>query len=160
MGSYDAIFAKDRQMRIQPYLFFDGRCEEALEFYSKTLGAEDIKLLRFKDAPKNGSDAPEGCCPIPSEPMPSGAQNKVMHASFRIGDSTIHASDGMCQGNPSFKGIALTLHAHDATEAERLFAAIADGGQIQMPMTTTFFSPRFGMAEDRFGVSWMVVIDH
>jgi PhnB protein len=142
-------------MQTQPCLFFDGCCEEALEFYRKSLGAKEINILRFKDAPRDGAEAPEDCGPTPSD-----SENKVMHASFRIGDATILASDGLCQGSPEFKGVALTLHARDASEAEQLFAAIADGGQIQMPMTTTFFLSQFGMAEDRFGVSWMVVVDH
>lgn len=141
-------------MRVQPYLQFDGRCEEALDFYHKALGAEVMTLMRFKDAPRNGSTS-EGSA---SAPLETG--NKIMHVSFRIGDSTILASDGLCQGNPSFKGVSLTLHADDASEAERLFSTLSKEGQIQMPMTTTFFAPRFGMVADRFGVSWMIIADH
>jgi PhnB protein len=132
-------------MRVQPYLFFEGRCEEALEFYRRALGAEVEMLMRFKDSPDPGSCA-------------AGAEDKVMHASFRIGDSTLMASDGSCQGQPSFQGISLSLTAADDAEAERLFAALAEGGQVQVPLAKTFFSSRFGMVADRFGVPWMVVV--
>jgi PhnB protein len=132
-------------MQVQPYLFFDGRCEEALAFYKSALGAEVTMLMRFKDSPE-----PAGC--------PDGAGDKVMHASFQIGEATVMASDGRCQGRPSFAGFALSLDVPDETEAERLFDALAEGGQVQMPLAKTFFSPRFGMVADRFGVSWMVVL--
>jgi PhnB protein len=130
---------------VQPYLFFDGRCEEAIEFYRTALGAEVMMLMRFKDSPE-----PNSCAP--------GTENQVMHASLRIGDATLMASDGRCQGKPTFEGFSLSLTAPDETEAERLFATLADGGQVQMPLTKTFFSPRFGMVADRFGVSWMVLV--
>lgn len=135
-------------MQVQPYLFFDGRCEEALEFYRRILGAEVTMLTRFKDSPN------------PQEPgmVPPGAGDKVMHASFRIGDTTVMASDGRCQGRPSFEGFALSLTLRTDAEAERLFASLADGGQVQMPLTKTFFSSRFGMVADRFGVSWMIYV--
>jgi PhnB protein len=132
-------------MRVQPYLFFEGRCEEALEFYRRALGAEVEMLMRFKDSPDPGS-------------CTAGTEDKVMHASFRIGDSTLMASDGRCQGQPSFQGIALSLTAADDAQAERLFAALAEGGQVQVPLEKTFFSSRFGMVADRFGVPWMVVV--
>ncbi|MGH6896947.1 MAG: VOC family protein [Geminicoccaceae bacterium] len=135
-------------MQAQPYLFFDGRCEEAVEFYRSTLDAEVTMLLRFKDSP----DSP------PDGMVAAGSGEKVMHASFRIGDSTVMASDGRCQGRPSFQGFSLALTASDEAEADRLFAALADGGQVQMPLAKTFFSPRFGMVADRFGVSWMIVV--
>ena len=130
-------------MLVQPYLFFDGRCEEAVEFYRSKLGAEVIMLMRFKDSP---------------EPHPPGSENKVMHASFRIGETTVMASDGRCLGHPDFKGISLSLTVKSEAEAERLFAALGEGGQVQMALAKTFFSPRFGMVADRFGVSWMVVV--
>jgi PhnB protein len=135
-------------MQVQPYLFFDGRCEEAVEFYHHVLGAEVTMLMRFKDSPE------------PPQPgmVPPGSDNKVMHSSFRIGDSTVMASDGRCLGRPSFQGFSLSLNASNETEADRLFAALADGGQVQMPLTKTFFSPRFGMVADRFGVSWMIIV--
>ena len=105
-------------------------------------------LMRFKDNPE------------PPEPgmVPPGSGEKVMHTSFRIGDSTVMASDGRCQGQPSFQGFSLSLTAADEAEADRLFAALGEGGQVQMPLGKTFFSPRFGMVADRFGVSWMVVV--
>jgi PhnB protein len=130
---------------VQPYLFFDGRCEEAIEFYRTALGAEVMMLMRFKDSPE-----PNSCAP--------GTENKVMHASLQIGDTTLMASDGRCQGKPAFEGFSLSLTVLDETEAERLFATLADGGQVQMPLTKTFFSPQFGMVADRFGVSWMVLV--
>ncbi len=135
-------------MQVQPYLFFDGRCEEALEFYRKALGAEVATLMRFTDNPEPPQP---GMCP-------PGSENKVMHASFRIGDTTVMASDGRCTGQPSFKGFSLALAASNDGEAEKLFAALADGGQVQMPLTKTFFSSRFGMVADRFGVSWMIIV--
>jgi PhnB protein len=132
-------------MQVQPYLFFEGRCEEAVEFYRRALGAEGTMLMRFKDSPDPAM-------------VPPGAANKVMHASFRIGETTVLASDGRCVERPSFQGFALSLTVPGETEADRLFAALADGGQVQMPLTKTFYSPRFGMVADRFGVSWMIFV--
>jgi PhnB protein len=134
-------------MDVQPYLFFDGRCEEALEFYKKALGAEVKVLLRFKDNPE----------PQPGM-TPPGAENKVMHANFRIGDTDLLASDGRCLGQPKFQGFSLSLWAKTAAEADKKFAALADGGQVQMPLAKTFFSPRFGMVADKFGIGWMVLV--
>jgi PhnB protein len=135
-------------MQIQPYLFFDGRCDEAIEFYRGALGAEVSMLMRFKDSPE--SHAPDM--------LPPGAENKVMHAQLRIGETTVLLSDGRCQSRPTFAGFALSLTVPDAAQAERLFTALAAGGQIQMPLGKTFFSPSFGMVVDRFGVSWMVYV--
>jgi PhnB protein len=136
-------------MHLQPYLFFDGRCEEALEFYKKALGAKIETLMRFKDSPE------------PPQPgmVPPGSENKVMHASFRVGDTVAMASDGNCRGKPSFQGFSLSISARDEAEAKRLFAALGEGGQVQMPLAKTFFSPRFGMVADRFGVSWMIIVE-
>ena len=131
-------------MQVKPYLQFDGRCEEALEFYRSALGAKVETLMRFKESP----DCME---------MPEATGDKVMHACFRIGDSQIMASDGYCKGKPSFQGFSLTLEAPDKNEADRLFKALEPGGEVQMPLTETFFSPSFGMVTDRFGVSWMIV---
>jgi len=135
-------------MKVEPYLFFDGRCDEALEFYRRVLRAEVTMLKRFRDSPE------------PHQPgmIPPGSENKVMHASFRVGDATLMASDGRCLGKPTFQGFALSLSVPNDAEAERLFAALGDGGQVQMPMTKTFFSSRFGMVADRFGVSWMLIV--
>jgi PhnB protein len=134
-------------MQVQPYLFLDGRCEEAIEFYRKALGAEVLAMMRFKDNPQPAMNPP-------------GSGEKVMHASMRIGDATVMASDGRCQGQPNFQGFALSLTVPNETEAEQLFGALGEGGQVQMPLMKTFFSPRFGMVADRFGVSWMVVVAH
>ena len=132
-------------MTVQPYLFFDGRCDEALEFYRKTLGAKDVQISRFKENPD------------PQAAMPGVDPNKVMHASFRVGDTTVMASDGMCHGRPSFQGFSLSLSVPTASDADRLFAALSNGGKVQMPLAKTFFSPKFGMVADKFGVSWMVI---
>ena len=134
-------------MLVQPYLMFDGRCEEALEFYKKALGAEVATLMRFKDSPD------PGMCP-----PASGSENKVMHSCFRVGETTLMASDGRCEGKPAFQGISLSISVPSEAEAERRFSALAEGGQVQMPLTKTFFSPRFGMVADRFGVSWMIIV--
>jgi PhnB protein len=135
-------------MQVLPYLNFDGRCEEALEFYRRALGAEVTTPLRFKDSP-------EPCAP---GMVPPGAENKVMHVSFRIGETILMASDCHCAGRPSFQGISLSLTVPNEATADRLFAALADGGEVKMPLSKTFFSPRFGMVADRFGVSWMIYV--
>jgi PhnB protein len=138
---------KEHAMVVQPYLFYNGRCEEAIEFYKRALGAEVTALVRFKDAP-------------PGQPgmVPPGSENKVMHASLRIGDTTIMASDGQCAGELKFDGFALSVTAANGAEAERVFGALGEGGQVQMPLTKTFFSSHFGMCTDRFGLNWMVVV--
>ncbi|MDA8444208.1 VOC family protein [Paracidovorax valerianellae] len=141
-------------MKVEPYLFFDGRCEEALEFYRTALGAEVTGLMRFKDNPEPPAEGANAGCGGASSPPPG---DKVMHAAFRIGETTLMASDGMNGGKPVFQGVSLSLSPNDAAEAGRLFAALADGGQVQMPLAPTFFSPAFGMVADRFGVPWMVV---
>jgi PhnB protein len=130
-------------MQIQSYLFFEGRCEEAIEFYRAALGAEVTMLMRYKEGP---------------QPCSSGSEEKVMHASLRIGDATVLASDGRCGGKPNFQGFALSLTVPNDAEAQRLFAALGNGGQVQMPLTKTFFSSSFGMLADRFGVLWMVYV--
>jgi PhnB protein len=135
-------------MLVQPYVFFEGRCEEALDFYRRTLGAEVTMLMRFKDNPE----------PPPAGQLPHGAEDKVMHASFRVGDTTVLASDGRCQGSPAFQGFSLVVTVPDDAQAKRFFAALADGGQVQMPLGKTFFSSSFGMLTDRFGVLWMIIV--
>jgi|SRR5687768_4992234 PhnB protein len=132
-------------MQVQSYLIFNGRCEEAIEFYKKALGAKVEMMMRFKEAPEGQ------CAP--------GSEDKIMHSSFRIGDTTVMASDGMMQGKPEFKGISLTLNPKTEAEAERLFGSLSEGGQVQQPLIKTFFSPKFGVLSDKFGVSWMVVVD-
>ncbi|WP_457281969.1 VOC family protein [Polaromonas sp. P5_D5] len=137
-------------MLIQSYLFFNGRCEEAIEFYRKALGAEVKMMMRFKENPEPMT---EGCGPdggaIPGE--------NIMHASFRIGETEVMASDGMGNGKPEFKGFSLSLTAASDAEAQRLFKALSDGGKVEMPIMKTFYASSFGMVEDRFGVSWMVI---
>jgi PhnB protein len=136
-------------MQVQPYLFFDGRCEEALDFYKKTLGAKVEMMMRFKENPDK--DKNPNC-------MPSD-DNKIMHAAFKVGDTTVMGSDGMAAGGkPEFKGFSLTVSAKDDAEAEKTFAALSDGGKVEMPLTKTFFSSKFGMLNDKFGIGWMVIV--
>jgi PhnB protein len=135
-------------MPVQPYLFFEGRCEEALDFYKRAVGAEVTMLLRYRESPD----------PPPPGAVAPGSEDKVMHASVRIGDSDVMASDGCCGGTSRFEGFSLSLSVADEAEADRAFAALGEGGQVQMPLMKTFFSPRFGMVVDRFGVSWMVIV--
>jgi PhnB protein len=132
-------------MQVQPYLFFEGRTEEALEFYQKAVGAKVEMLMRNKESP----DAPPPGMNAPPE--------KIMHAAFRIGETQVLASDGMCGGAPRFQGFSLTLDTRDEAEAKRFFGALSEGGQVKMPLTPTFFSSAFGMLTDRFGIGWMVM---
>ena len=131
-------------MNVEPYLFFDGRCEQALDFYRQALGAKVEAVIRYKDNPEPKYNPPN-------------SDDKVMHALFRIGDTKIMASDGNCQGKPSFQGFSLTINAANAAEAEKRFNALAEGGQVQMPLNETLFAQSFGMVADRFGVGWMVM---
>jgi PhnB protein len=133
-------------MKVQPYVFFDGKCDEALQFYQRALGAKVNMLMRFGEAPDQSQIKPE-------------SKNKVMHSAFQIGETEILASDGYCLGAPAFQGFALTIHAANGAEALKLFTAIAEGGKIQMPLDKTFFAASFGMAADKFGVNWMVIAD-
>jgi PhnB protein len=133
-------------MQLQPYLFFDGRCEEALQFYKDAAGAELQTLLRHKDNPE------------PSNCVPAGSEDKVMHAAFRIGQTVVMASDGRCAGRPAFQGFSLSLTLPSTADAEAVFARLAEGGSVQMPITQTFWSPCFGMLVDRFGLSWMLTV--
>jgi PhnB protein len=132
-------------MQVQPYLFFDGRCDEALDFYKKAIGADAKMLMRFKDAPDQSIVSP-------------GSKDKVMHAQVQIGDTTVLMSDGRCLGKPNFQGFSLAVSAKSEAEAEKMFNALADGGQVTMPLAKTFFSPKFGMLADKFGVGWMVLV--
>jgi PhnB protein len=132
-------------MQVQPYLNFEGRCDEALEFYKKTIGAKVAMLMRFKDSPDKSMITP-------------GSENKVMHSAVQVGDSMVLMSDGRCRGKANFHGIALTISAKTEAEAEQLFNGLAEGGQVTMPMAKTFFSPKFGVLADKFGVGWMVLV--
>ena len=131
---------------IQPYLFLNGNCEQAIEFYRKALGAEVEMMTRFNESPE----------PPPPGTLPPAFENKIMHASFRIGQTRVLASDGCSAEKPSFQGFSLSLSVPNEKEADRAFGALADGGQVKMPLTKTFWSPRFGMVEDRFGIGWMI----
>lgn len=135
-------------MHIDPYLSFEGRCDEAIAFYKKSLDAKVTRLLRFKDNPAPSA----GCQPKP------GTEEKVMHASLSIGSANVMVSDGQCKGNPTFTGIALSLAVKDDAEAQRRFTALSDGGQAIVPLAKTFFSSSFGMVTDPFGVTWMVLV--
>jgi PhnB protein len=135
---------KGNAMQLEPYLFFEGRCDEALDFYRRTLGAEIEAVMRYKDAPKD--------MPCPADVKPDA----VMHARLRIGDTHLMASDGRCGGKAAFEGFSLSLTPASEAEAKRVFTALGDGGQVQMPLAPTFFATSFGMLADRYGVSWMV----
>ena len=132
-------------MNVQPYLSFEGRCDEAIEFYKKAIGAKVDMLMRFKECPDQSMVSP-------------GSAEKVMHAALRAGDAQILMSDGRCTGSPKFNGIALALSAPSDADAEHIFSALAEGGRVNMPMAETFFSSRFGMCSDKFGVGWMVLV--
>ena len=136
-------------MPIEPYLFFNGRAEEAIAFYRKALGAEVVMMMRNKESPE----------PPPPGMLPPGSENKVMHATLRIRGATLMASDGNNSGEANFQGFSLSLGAKDDADAERLFGALSDGGQVRMPLSKTFFASRFGMVADRFGVPWMVITE-
>lgn len=133
--------------QVQPYLFFEGRCEEAIEFYKAALGAKVEMMMRFRENP---DPQPGMCAP--------GSENKIMHAAFHVGDSLVMASDGMAGGKPEFKGFSLSVNAKDEAHADRLFDALGQGGKVTLPLGRTFFSPRFGMVTDKFGVGWMVIV--
>jgi PhnB protein len=132
------------QMQVQPYLFFEGRCEEAIEFYRKALDAKVDVIMRYKDAP-----------PAPGMKMPP--PEKVMHAAFKVGDTQVLASDGNCSGKPAFQGVSLTVTARDDAHAKSVFNALAEGGDVSQPLTKTFFASSFGMLKDKFGLGWMVI---
>jgi len=135
-------------MAIQPYLFFEGRCEEAIEFYKKAVGAEVGMLMRLKDAPQKEQAM---CQP--------GNENNVMHASLTINNARIMASDGRASGKPDFKGFSLSLDAKSEGDATRMFNALSEGGEVIMPLGKTFFSQCFGMLADKFGVHWMIIVE-
>ena len=139
--------SKDNRL-IEPYLFFNGRCEQAVEFYRKALGAEVQMMMRYKESPE------------PPKPgmLPPGFENKIMHASFRVGQTVVMASDGCSPEEAKFNGFSLALSVPTESEADRVFAALANGGQVRMPLAKTFWSPRFGMVADRFGVGWMISV--
>ena len=132
-------------MQIQPYLFFEGRAEEAIEFYKKSVGAKVEMVMRFKEAPDQSMISP-------------GSGEKVMHGAIKIGDSIVLMSDGRNSGKPNFQGFSLTLYPKDEAEADKLFGALSAGGEVRMPMDKTFFAKRFGMLADKFGVGWMIIV--
>ena len=136
-----------------PYLMFNGRCEEALGFYKKALGAEIGMMMRFKEAPQEDNAGEPGCAPGQID------GDKIMHSAFQVKGTTVMASDGMASTPPKFEGFSLTISARDEPEAERFFAALADGGKIEMPLMKTFFAKSFGVVSDRFGVNWMVIVE-
>jgi len=133
---------------VQPYLFFNGRCEEAVEFYKKALGAEVMMTMRYKESPE----------PPPPGMVPPGFENKIMHTSFRVGQTVVMASDGCSLDGAKFEGFSLSLAVSTPAEVDRFFNALAEGGKVGMPLAKTFWSPRFGMVTDKFGVGWMVTV--
>jgi PhnB protein len=137
----------NQQTIVQPYLFLDGKCEEAIKFYQHAVGAEVQMQMRYKESPE---PAPAGCGPMDPE--------KIMHAQIRIGQTVVMLSDGRATGHPKFEGFALSISVATEADAERAFHALAEGGRVEMPLAKTFFSARFGMLVDRFGVMWMVLV--
>ena len=133
-------------MQSHPYLTFEGRCEEAIDFYRRALGAEVTMMMRFKEAPDQSQ-------------MQPNTGEKVMHAAFHVGTTQVLASDGHCAGKPSFQGFGLALNAKSDAEAEKLFTAVGKGGQVLQPLTKTFFASKFGMVSDKFGIMWMVMAE-
>ena len=133
-------------MNLQPYLFFEGRTEEAIDFYKKAVGAKIEMLMHWKDCPDKNACTPQNA-------------DKIMHAAVTIGDSRVLMSDGNCQGKPDFKGFSLTISAKSEAEADKFFDALSAGGEVRQPMVKTFFSPKVGMCADKFGVGWMVLVD-
>jgi PhnB protein len=133
---------------VQPYLFFGGRCEEALDFYRKTIGAEVVTLTRFKEAPQAVPD------------MPDCFDEKIMHVNVRVGESTFMASDGQCEGNANFEGFSMSITVPNDAEAERVFNALSEDGLVTMPLEKTFWTSKFGMLQDKFGLGWMVSVEH
>ena len=134
-------------MKVQAYISFAGRCEEALEFYKKSVGAEVTGLTRWKENPDK------------TMKLPPGHEEKVMNAAFRIGETQLMADDGMGGMTPEFKGMTLAIEASDDGEAKRVFGALSEGGVITMPLTKTFWTSCFGMLTDKFGVPWMVNVE-
>ena len=134
---------------VQPYLFYGGRCDEALEFYQKAVGAEIGMIMRFDESPE----------PMPPGMLAEGFEKKVMHSSFQVGAMTLMASDG-CGGQEEggFNGFRLALVVPTEAEADQAFNGLAEGGKVDMPLTKTFWSPRYGMVTDKFGLGWMVMV--
>lgn len=146
-------------MQIQPYLYFGGRCEEALAFYGKALGAKVNMMMRFKEMPAEEGQGGAGGDGQP--PLPAGWEDKIMHASVTVGQSEIMASDGMPGAPPEpFAGFSLSIVAPSMDQARQWFDALSEGGRVMMPMQKTFWSEGFGMLQDRFGLSWMVNVAH
>jgi PhnB protein len=133
---------------VQPYLFFNGRCEEAVEFYRNALGAQVLFTMRYKESPE----------PMPPDRVPPGFENKIMHTSFKVGDTVVMSSDGCSTEKPKFEGFSLSISVPNEKEADKVFAALSNGGKVEMPLMKTFWSPRFGMVEDKFGIGWMVTV--
>ena len=142
------IKSNDNQRVVQPYLFFNGSCEKAIDFYRKTLGAEVEQMVRYNESPE----------PAPPGKLPSGFEKKNLHASLRIGETTLMLSDGCSTEKPKFEGFSLSITVPTEDDAQRVFKGLSNGGEVQMPLTKTFWSPSFGMLEDQFGVGWMVMV--
>jgi PhnB protein len=136
-------------VNVQPYLFFEGRAEEALNFYTKALGTKPDMIMRYRESPE----------PPPPGKVPPGSDDKVMHASFHVGDTEVMLSDGFCSGKSQFAGFSLSISAPDEATARRYFDAMSAGGNVTMPLGPTFWSPCFGMLTDRFGVGWMITVE-
>ena len=133
-------------MRVESYLFFKGQCEEAMNFYKDTVGLEVLFMMRFSESPDQSMTQP-------------GMEDKIMHASVKIGDTPLMMSDGDCNGEMEFKGSSLSIGLDNEDEAKRIFDAMSAGGTVTMPLMKTFWSPCFGMFKDKFGIDWMINVD-
>jgi PhnB protein len=143
-----AAMAAMQRAQVQPYLFYNGRCEEALAFYVSALHAQLGMVLRWKESPE----------PPPPGMLPTGFEDKIMHSEFTVGGTTVLASDGCGSWTTTYDGFRLALSVPDEATADHAFNALADGGRIDMPLVKTFWSPRYGMVTDRFGIGWMVMV--
>ncbi len=132
---------------ITPYLFFSGRCEEALKFYGEALGANVDMIMRYNESPE----------PAPPGMLQEGFETKIMHASFHVGGAPVMASDG-CDDRSHFDGFKLALAVPTEEKAHHAFNALANEGSVQMPLSKTFWSPCFGMVKDKFNVEWMIMV--
>lgn len=136
-----------QESTVQPYLFFGGQCEEALKFYEQAVGSTVVMKMRFNECPE----------PLPEGTIQPGFEDKIMHSSFTVGKMTLMASDG-CGDATNHEGFRLALCVPTEADCDRVFNALADGGNVDMPLEKTFWSPRYGMVTDKFGVGWMVMV--
>jgi PhnB protein len=130
-------------MKMHMYLSFKGDCEAAFKFYERTLGGQPGAIFRYAGSPME-------------QTVPAGFREKVMHGSMTIGEQVLMGADVMPEQYDGPKCFALSLHTRNAEEAERVFESLAQGGTVVFPLAKTFWTERFGMVNDRFGIPWMI----